>query len=131
MIENLQPQVFFPFLSCFVPLQDFCSQSNKFKTDFQNKVTLFEWHNFYQKTNNSWQSQSQTKKIGKRSELRKLQRQKPKRTSKNLEMITTSKCVLSWSLLRHHYYDKKRLSTLWFYLWHQKRSQRQKSKISF
>ncbi len=31
---------------------------------------------------------------GKRSELRKSQRQKPKRTSKNLEMITTSKCVL-------------------------------------
>ncbi len=31
---------------------------------------------------------------GKRSELQKSQRQKPKRTSKNLEMITTSKCVL-------------------------------------
>ena len=32
--------------------------------------------------------------FGKKSELRKSQRRKPKRTSKNLEMITTSKCVL-------------------------------------
>ena len=30
--------------------------------------------------------------------------------------------------LVHHYYDKERLSMFWFYLWRQKRSQRQKSK---
>ncbi len=26
--------------------------------------------------------------------------------------------AFSWSLLRHHYNDKKRLLMFWFYLWH-------------
>ena len=38
------------------------------------------------------------------------------------------KSLFSWSLLWHTTTTKKRLSTLWFYLWHQKRSQRRKSK---
>ena len=58
------------------------------------------------------------------------------KTKKNIEKFGDDHYIEMCPLVDHYYYDittttKKRLLTLWFYLWHQKRSQRQKSKISF
>ncbi len=58
------------------------------------------------------------------------------KTKKNIEKFGDDHYIKTCPLV-DHYYDittttKKRLSTLWFYLWHHgKRSQRWKSKISF
>ncbi len=80
-----------------------------------------------------------TETVGKRSLLWISQHWKPKRTSKNLQTITTSKVTflfittttirtskMAFELITTT--TKIRLSMFWFYLWRQKRSQRQKSK---